>query len=227
MLVKDFMTSNPVTIRPDTSHHEAVKIMRDKGFRRLPVLDANNHLVGIVVEKDLLSTQPSPATSLSIWEVHNLLSKLKVADFMSHPVYTVRAECPVEDAARIMVQHKIGCLPVMSGDELVGIITETDIFRGLTKMMAGGEPGVRVALRLPRNRGAVLALVNEVYSQGGRLVSVATLNEPDGVHKLVAVKVTDADPDALEKAIRAHGDWQVEDIRESTDCHLPRLFGSR
>lgn len=227
MLVKDFMTSNPVTIRPDTSHHEAVKIMRDKGFRRLPVLDANNHLVGIVVEKDLLSTQPSPATSLSIWEVHNLLSKLKVADFMSHPVYTVRAECPVEDAARIMVQHKIGCLPVMRGDELVGIITETDIFRGLTKMMAGGEPGVRVALRLPRNRGAVLALVNEVYSQGGRLISVATLNEPDGVHKLVAVKVTDADPDALEKAIRAHGDWQVEDIRESTDCHLPRLFGSR
>lgn len=227
MLVKDFMTPNPVTIRPDTSHHEAVKIMRDKGFRRLPVLDANNHLVGIVVEKDLLSTQPSPATSLSIWEVHNLLSKLKVSDFMSHPVYTVRAECPVEDAARIMVQHRIGCLPVMRNDELVGIITETDIFRGLTKMMAGGEPGVRVALRLPRNRGAVLALVNEVYSQGGRLVSVATLNEPDGVHKLVAVKVTDADPAVLESAIRAHADWQVEDIRESTDCHLARVFGSR
>ncbi len=227
MLVSDFMTHDPVTIRPDTSHHEAVKIMRDKGFRRLPVLDANNQLVGIVVEKDLLSTQPSPATSLSIWEVHNLLSKLKVADFMSHPVYTVRAECPVEDAARIMVQHKIGCLPVMRNDELVGIITETDIFRGLTKMMAGGEPGVRVAVRLLRNRGAVLELVKEVYGLGGRLVSVATLNEPDGLHKLVAVKVIDADPGALEKAIRAHDDWQIEDIRESTDCHLPRLFGSR
>ena len=141
MLILDFMTPNPVTIGPDTSHHEAVKLMRDKGFRRLPVVDKAGNLIGIVVEKDLLSTQPSPVTSLSIWEVHNLMSKLKVGDFMSSPVYTTRAECPIEDAATIMVRHRIGCLPVMEGERLVGIITETDIFKVLTKMMAGGEEG--------------------------------------------------------------------------------------
>lgn len=227
MLVSDLMTPNPITIHPDTSHHDAVKIMREKGFRRLPVVDAENHLVGIVVEKDLLSTQPSPATSLSIWEVHSLLSKLRVSDFMSHPVYTVRAACPIEDAATIMVQHKIGCLPVMQDDELVGIITETDIFRILTRLMAGGEQGTRITVRLPRFRGAVLELTKSIYAAGGRIVTVATRNEPDGQHKLVMVKVTDASADALVTNIQSQADWQIQDIREASDCHLPRLYGQR
>ncbi|MDW8316361.1 MAG: CBS domain-containing protein [Anaerolineae bacterium] len=225
MLVRDFMTPNPVTISPNTSHHEAVKIMRERRFRRLPVVDEHGHLVGIVVEKDLLSAQPSPATTLSIWEIHNLLSKLKVADIMSHPVYTVRAYCPIEDAARIMVQHRIGCLPVMEGDKLIGIITETDIFRTLTQMLAGGEPGIRIAVRMPRMQGAVLRLAQAIYENHGRIVSMATLNEPDGQHKLVAVKVTDANPADLEKALHAHSDWEIEDFRESSDCHVPQLFG--
>lgn len=227
MLVHDFMTPNPVTIGPDTSHHEAVKLMRDKGFRRLPVVDKSGKLVGIIVEKDLLSTQPSPVSSLSIWEVHNLMSKLKVGDFMSHPVYTVRAECPIEDAATIMVSHRIGCLPVMRGDALVGIVTETDLFKVLAKMMAGGEHGTRIAVRMQRNRGAVLELAKLIYGAGGRVVSLATLNEADGQHKLVAVKVTDAQPDTLEQAIRQHDDWEIEDVRENGDCHLPRLIGKQ
>lgn len=225
MLILDFMTPNPVTIGPDTSHHEAVRLMRDKGFRRLPVVDKAGNLIGIVVEKDLLSTQPSPVTSLSIWEVHNLMSKLKVEDFMSSPVYTARAECPIEDAATIMVRHRIGCLPVMEGERLVGIITETDIFKVLTKMMAGGEEGARIAVRLPRNQGAVLELAKLIYASNGRIVSLATLNEADGQHKLVAVKVTEAQPHALENAIATYSDWEIEDVRESSDCHLPRAFG--
>ena len=225
MLVRDFMTSTPVTIGPDNSHYEAVKIMREKGFRRLPVTDKAGHLVGIVVEKDLLSTQPSPATSLSIWEVHNLLSKLKVQDIMSHPVYTVRGGCPIEDAARIMVEHKIGCLPVMEGDELVGIITETDVFKTLTRVMAGGEPGTRIAVRMERGHGAVLELARTVYMNGGRVVSLATLNEPDGLHKQVAIKVIDATADSLHAGIASHPNWELRDFRESGDCHIPRLFG--
>lgn len=227
MLVRDFMTANPVTIAPDTSHMEAVKIMREKGFRRLPVLDKHGNLVGIVVEKDLLSTQPSPATSLSIWEIHSLMSKLKARDFMSHPVYTVAESCPIEDAARIMVEYRIGSLPVMKDDQLIGVITETDVFKTLTRMMAGGEPGTRLTLRLQRHRGVIAELAEAIGATGGRIVSLATLNEPDGEHKRIAVKVVDTSVDVLQRAMSAHADWEVQDSRQNGDCRKPRMFGEQ
>ncbi len=225
MLVKDFMTPDPVTITPETSHQEAVRIMREHGFRRLPVIDKHGKLVGIVVEKDLLSTQPSPATTLSIWEIHNLLSKLKVKEFMSHPVYVVGEDCPLEDAARIMVEKKIGCLPVVRQDELVGIITETDIFKVFTRMLAGGEPGIRVTVRLHRHRGVLAELAKAIADVGGRIVSLATLNEPDGEHKRVAIKVINTTAEQLEQAIRAHADWEILDIRPGGACREPEAVG--
>ena len=225
MLVRDFMTPDPVTITPDTSHSDAVRIMREQGFRRLPVVDKHGKLVGIVVEKDLLSTQPSPATTLSVWEIHNLLSKLKVREFMSHPVYTIGEECPIEDAAKVMVEHKIGCLPVMRGDKLVGIITETDIFKAFTRMLAGGEPGIRMTVRLHRHRGVLAELAKSIAEAGGRIVSLATLNEPDGEHKRVAIKVIDSNMDALRVAILKHSDWELLDIRPGGACQEPQPVG--
>lgn len=227
MLVRDFMTPNPVTISPDTSHMDAVQIMREHGFRRLPVVDKHGKLVGIVVEKDLLSTQPSPATTLSIWEIHNLLSKLKVKEFMSHPVYTVEDECPIEDAAQVMVEHKIGCLPVMGDGNLVGIITETDIFKAFTRMLAGGEPGTRLTVRLHRHRGVIAELAQAISTAGGRIVSLATLNEPDGEHKRVALKVIETDLDALHQAILAHSDWELSDMRASGERAEVHLVGKK
>lgn len=218
MLVRDFMTPDPVTISPDTSHMDAVHLMREHGFRRLPVVDKHGKLVGIVVEKDLLSTQPSPATSLSIWEIHSLLSKLKVKDFMSHPVHTVADDCPIEDAASIMVQHKIGCLPVVQDGQLIGIITETDIFKALTKMMGSGEAGARITVRLHRHRGVLAELAQAVSSASGRIVSLSTLNEPDGEHKRVAIKVVGADTANLRQALETHADWEIMNVREAGPC---------
>jgi len=225
MLVKDFMTPDPVTITPDTSHSDAVRIMREHGFRRLPVVNKNGQLVGIVVEKDLLSTQPSPATTLSIWEIHNLLSKLKVKDFMSRPVYTVEEDWPIEDAARIMVEHKIGCLPVMRDGKLVGIITETDLFKAFTQMLAGGEPGIRFTVRLHRHRGVLAELAQAIAQVGGRIVSLATLNEPDGEHKRVAFKVINTTAEALKEALERHADWEILDIRAGAEMPEPRKVG--
>lgn len=225
MLVKDFMTPDPVTITPDTSHSDAVRIMREHGFRRLPVVDKDGKLVGIVVEKDLLSTQPSPATTLSIWEIHNLLSKLKVKDFMTRPVYVVEEDWPVEDAARVMVEHKIGCLPVMRGDKLVGIITESDIFKAFTRMLAGGEPGIRFTVRLHRHRGVIAELAQAIAQVGGRIVSLATLNEPDGEHKRVTFKVINTTAEQLKEALQQHADWEIIDIRPGTELREPRQVG--
>src|SRR5512142_1288209 len=127
MLVGERMTRNPVTISEDANIDDALHMMRERKIRRLPVLDASGKMVGIVSDKDLLHAAPSPATSLSVYEMHYLLSKLTVSRVMSSPVITVSPSTPLEEAARIMADNKIGGLPVVEDARLVGIITETDV----------------------------------------------------------------------------------------------------
>src|SRR5512147_1058007 len=124
MFVRSYMTRNPITVSPDANFPQAISLVRKHKIRHLPVLE-NDRLVGIVVEKDLLSNQPSPATTLSVYEIYSLLETLRVRQIMSRPVITVEGDCPVEEAARIMLENKISCLPVMEGEKLIGIITET------------------------------------------------------------------------------------------------------
>ena len=130
MLVKDLMTSDPVTVAPETPFPEAFSLMRERAFRRLPVVDRRGRLVGIVVEKDLLYASPSKATSLSVFELNYLLSRLQVKEIMSKPVITVEPDLDAREAAHMMLEKKFGALPVIQGGRLVGIITESDIFRG-------------------------------------------------------------------------------------------------
>ena len=136
MLVHERMSKHPITITEDTPINEAIKLMRDKKVRRLPVLNRKSELVGIVSEKDLLHVSPSPATSLSIYELNYLISKITAGEIMTTDVITVSEYTPLEEAARIMADNKIGGLPVMRDEELVGIITESDIFRSFTEILA-------------------------------------------------------------------------------------------
>jgi acetoin utilization protein AcuB len=139
MLVHERMSKHPFTITEDTPIHEAMKLMRDKKVRRLPVLDGKGKLVGIVSEKDLLYVSPSPATSLSIYELHYLTSKITVGKIMTTDVITVSEHTPLEEAARIMADNKIGGLPVMRNERLVGIITESDLFRVFVELWGAQE----------------------------------------------------------------------------------------
>jgi acetoin utilization protein AcuB len=123
MLVRDRMTPNPITITPDTSFPEAFHILREKGIRHLPVVDKKGKLVGVIAQTDLLHASPSKATSLSIFEVTYLLANLHVGQVMSSPPITVSEDDPLEEAARVMVEKKIGCLPVMRNGNLVGLVT--------------------------------------------------------------------------------------------------------
>ena len=152
MFVKNFMTYNPVVISPDDNFPQAMNVIRKRKIRHLPVIERDK-LVGIVVEKDLLSNQPSPATTLSLYEIYSLLETLRIRQIMSRPVITVAGDCPLEEAARIMVENKISCLPVMEGDKLVGIITETDVFKVLVEVLGGKEDGVRLTLASARPGG--------------------------------------------------------------------------
>src|SRR5450756_606673 len=129
MLIKERMSRHPITVTPDTSLFDALRIIRDEKIRRLPVLDSTGKLVGIISEKDLLYASPSPATTLSIYEMNYLISKIKIKELMTTRVITVEDDCPLEEAARIMVDNNISSLPVMSGGTLVGMVTESDLFK--------------------------------------------------------------------------------------------------
>jgi acetoin utilization protein AcuB len=128
MNVRDIMTKQPVAISPETTLPDAMRLMKKHGFRRLPVLK-HQQLVGIVTDRDLKEAMPSDASSLSIWELNYLLSKLEVKELMSHPVFTVTEDASVKEAARLMLEQKIGGLPVMKDGFLSGMITVTDVLR--------------------------------------------------------------------------------------------------
>jgi len=158
MFVRDRMSSPVVTVVPDTSFQDAMQQMRDHGFRRLPVVDPKGKLVGIVSESDLLHAAPSSATSLSMWEVHYLLWRIQVRDLMTRDVITTATDTPIEDAASLMVTNRIGGLPVVDGDgKVVGIITETNIFKTFVEMFAGGRVGLRLTLQVPEKKGVLAA----------------------------------------------------------------------
>ncbi len=227
MLVRERMTPNPITIRPETSFDDALGLMRDKKIRRLPVLDKQSRLVGMVVEKDLLYASPSPATSLSVFEIHYLLAKLQVKEIMKRRVIAVDEECPLEEAARIMVDNKIGSLPVMRGDQLVGIITETDIFGTMAEVLGGRTPGLRVSVRVPNAKGMIAALTTEIARQGGDIISLVTswggghTHEPEITFKLQDVNRNELLP-ALEKA-----GAQIVDVREIKSDYKPIIMEPR
>jgi len=172
MLVKDRMTPNPVTITPDTSFPEAFRIMREKKIRHLPVMDKKK-LVGVVARTDLLHASPSAATSLSVFEINYLLANLHIREVMSSPPITVPEDAPLEEAARVMVERKIGCLPVMRDGMLVGLITETDIFETFVEVLGGKEASLRVTVRVPDVQGELARVAGVITRLGGNICSVA------------------------------------------------------
>ncbi len=226
MLVRERMTQNPVIVHPDTPFEDALQILREKKIRRLPVVDKQGNLVGIVVEKDLLYASPSPATSLSVFEVHYLLSKLQIKDVMTKRVIAVGEDCPLEEAARIMIDHKIGSLPVVRSKQVVGIITETDVFRVMVEALGGRAKGVRIVLRVPNQKGVLANLAGKTAELGGNIVSLAVFLSGDAQHREITLKVQDVEREALVKALEKTG-AQIIDVREVTVEYQPQLISSK
>jgi acetoin utilization protein AcuB len=213
MLVKERMTSNPITITPDTSFEGALKVMRKNKVRRLPVLDRERKLVGIVSEKDLLYASPSPATSLDIYELHYLLSKITVKEVMTEEVITVEEDTPLEETARIMADNKIGGLPVVRDGVLVGIITETDLFKIFLELLGARERGLRLSLLVPDRKGILASLTGEIARLGGNVVSLGTFLGEDPTNRLITVKVQDVPEEKLLAAVEGI-EAKVLDVRE-------------
>jgi acetoin utilization protein AcuB len=214
MLVQERMSRNPITVRPSTSLHEALRVMREAKVRRLPVLNEKGKLVGIVLEKDLLYASPSPATSLSVYELNYLVAKIKIEDLMTREVVTVCEDCPLEEAARIMADNDISGLPVMRDDTLVGMITESDLFKTFLELLGARMPGLRVTVKMREGKGVLARLTHEVAERGGDIVSLGTFWSNSLSDRGIVFKVQDLDRQAVEALIQNLG-GDILDIRDT------------
>lgn len=213
MLVKERMSRPVITVYPDTSMQEALELMRQEHIRRLPVVDRRGQLIGIVTENDLDKASPSSATTLSKWEIRELVSKVKVERIMTHDTVTVDEDTPIEEAARIMADCKVSGLPVMSGGKLVGLITETDLFKILLELMGGRQGGVRLTLEVPMGPGQLAQLTDAIYAAGGDIVSLGTYLGENSETGRIIVKVTGVPKDKLVETVQ-NKVLRIVDIRE-------------
>lgn len=205
MLVGDRMTRRPITVTEDTSVDKALRLMREEKVRRFPVLDKHGALVGIVSEKDLLYASPSPATTLSVYEIPYLLSKIKMHDLMTKEIVTVTEDTPLEEAARIMADNKIGGLPVMRDGKLVGIITETDMFKVFLELFGAREEGVRLTMLVPREKGTLAKITGQIAALGGNILALGSTMGEDPTNCELTVKVADVAQEQLVSAMEGLG----------------------
>lgn len=213
MLVGERMSKPVISITPDMPVHDALALFRKEHIRRAPVIH-NGKLVGIVSDKDLLNASPSPVTSLSVWEINYLISKIKVSEVMTKKVITVKADTPIEEAARVMADNKFGGLPVIDDGKVVGIITETDLFKIFLELMGAREKGVRVTAQIDDAPGQLAKVTKGIADAGGDFVAFGQFTGPDSGSKLVTFKVAGMTKEAVKKAVEG-AVKKFWDIRQS------------
>jgi acetoin utilization protein AcuB len=213
MLVGERMSHPIISIAPDMPVHDALNMFKRERIRRAPVVKEGK-LVGIVSDKDLLNASPSPASSLSVWEMNYLLSKITVSEVMSKKVITVAEDTPIEEAARIMADNKIGGLPVMRDNHVVGIITETDLFKIFLELMGAREKGVRVTALIEEKPGQLAKITEAIAKAGGNFVAFGQFSGEDPSTRLVTFKVAGIKTEAVKKAVAdiTKEIWDVRDI---------------
>ena len=213
MLVGKRMTPNPITATPDIPITEALEWMRREKVRRFPVVDKNGKLVGIVARSDLLHASPSSVTSLNVWEITYLLSQVKVGDVMTKDVVTICEDCPIEEAARIMADNKVGGLPVVRDDMVVGIITESDLFKVFLEVFGARERGVRMTLLAPYFKGSLAQISSAITERGGLIVALNVFLGEDPSNWGCVLKVSEISKDELVEVVEPLA-VKILDVRE-------------
>lgn len=212
MLVGERMTSPVLFVSPDMPVQDALAQMRKERVSRYPVMKKGK-MVGIVSEDDLLNASPSDVTSLSVFEINYLLSKITVERVMTHEVVTVNEDTPLEEAARLMADHRIGGIPVMRGDEVVGMITQTDIFRIFLEMLGGRQSGWRVIVLVKNEKGILHRLTKAIDDIGGNIIALITYAGEELPHGEITMKIDQVDEMTLRQALLPFVN-EIRDIRE-------------
>ena len=211
MTVSKNMTINPVTTTPDEGVFEAFELMKNEGVQRLPVLDNDGNLVGIISEKNI--TSAAADRKVSIVEFALLLSKIKVGDVMTKEVITVSIDDPVELAARKMSDNDISILPVVDNDgKLVGIVSRSDLFRLLLELFGTRHYGIRVTFRIKDQKGVIAKLAIALEKIGANIVSIGNLDSDQG-YSTIIMKINGVDESLIKDTLSPLVDGNL-DIRE-------------
>lgn len=210
MRVSRFMQTNVLTIPSTTLISDAQKLMQQNSIRRLPVVD-NGKLVGIITRSRLRDAAPSEATSLSVWELQYLLSKITVGQLMEKDVLTTTPDATIEDAAATMAENRIGAMPVMKGDKLVGIITATDLFRLLIDVLGVRQPGARIQIEEPYKEKP-FGSITEVFAEHEvQILSVFTFTDPQTERQDMVIRAATDDAKFVADFMRERGFKVVEE----------------
>ena len=203
MLVVDWMTPDVVAVKPETSLLKCRNLLKEKNIRRLPVVDGDNRVVGIVSDRDVRGASPSKATTLEVHEMQYLLAELKARDIMTPRPLTVKPEATVEEAALLMLDRKIGGLPVVNDDgALVGIITDQDLFKLLVEITGVRQGGVQLNFVISDALGSMRDLFDTLRERQARMLSVLTAYQ-DG-NRNVSIRIRNMDDPRSEDALIAH-----------------------
>lgn len=215
MLVKEVMSPNPIVIEPDMPVTKAQRLMKEDNIRHLPVVREGKGLVGLITRDALNRALPSELTSLTIWEINHQLGKIKVRDVMVKKVITVTEERTVEEAAQIMIEKKIGSLPVMRDSVLVGIVTDIDLLAALSNLMGWRQPGVRVTVQVPDEKGQMARVATAISDAGGLLVGGGAYGVSEPLKANIVFKVRHVSLDSLVSLLATLEGVEILDIRES------------
>ena len=203
MTVKRMMKKNPITTTAETSIVDVADILKENHIHRLPILDKKGKLIGVITEKDILHASPSPVSSLSVYEMPYMLSRLKVSNLMTKDVRTIDPDTTVEEAAKIMVDDDLSCLPVIEGEKLVGIVSKSDMFKVLYELFGSLVKGTRVTFLFNQRSGEISRLSTALANKGFDIISIGTFvdkGEKDGV--LTTIKVRTENSEGVLEVLR-------------------------
>lgn len=203
MFVKSKMKTSPFTVSPDQTVLDALEIMRENNIRRLPVVK-NGKVVGVVSNKELSQASPSKATALTVGEINYLLEKTKISRLMTKDPITVRPDALLEEAALLMRDNSISFLPVVEGEKLVGIITESDIFDSFIDLLGFREKGTRLTIEAEDSPGIMAVLASIFGSFGANITHVAVYRGPSGKSDVV-VGINSQNTGDIEKTLESKG----------------------
>lgn len=206
MLVKERMTPNPITITKQTTIASALQLMRENKVRRLPIMDGYK-LIGIVTDRDLSEVSPSPATTLSIFELNYLLAKSTIGDIVAknQKLITIGPDSLIEEAALLMRDNNIGGIPVVDNNKLVGIITETNIFDAFIDTMGLRQTGYRITITLGEDRSGVLAELTKVIAANEGNITHMTTYYGTSNEAIIVIRLNRGDINKIMSAISALG----------------------
>ncbi len=201
MLIKHWMTSEVVTITPETSVVKASKLMKDHDIRRLPVVDTEGHVVGIVSDRDIKDASPSQATSLDMREMLYLLSELKIKSIMTVNPICVSPEDSIDKVAILMEEKSFGGFPVTENDKLVGIISDHDIFRVLINITGARQESVQFAFHVEEKVGALRPILDILAEHGANIIAILSNTDVKDGEKDVYIRIEPLENAAAQQAL--------------------------